>query len=125
MKTLKELFDEHGSVWMAFKDTPNVMEFKPIGYTEDKLRIIVENMPEELHLVADVKSPYSTGYVLYTPPKKTVRKYLWAGYIKYGNHIVSASESLYNLFLTDEQASKLTDFKPIKRFDGLFVDVEE
>lgn len=48
MKTLKELFDEHGSVWLADKNTPNEKLFRPLGYTECKTYIIGEGVGIEV-----------------------------------------------------------------------------
>lgn len=73
-KTLKELFDEHGSVWLAFIDTPNKKEIKPLGYSEDKTRIIGEKSSG----VSDWWFTNNTGFILYKPEPKLVKKVMWA-----------------------------------------------
>lgn len=41
--TLKELFDEHGSVWLAFSTKPHEKRFKPLGFSEDGNNLIGED----------------------------------------------------------------------------------
>lgn len=115
MKTLKELFDEHGSVWLAVENKPNDKYFRPIGYSEDKSTIIGEHRAG----FSDFFSIKINMFILYTPPKNTVRKYLWAA------QIVHSPLYLDSKFMTEDEARIFYGGNFHKRMDELFIDVEE
>lgn len=119
MKTLKELFDEHGRVWLAYENSPDNKAIRPLDYSEiNSDYIICESVCNTIPYSSYSFNVSKTGFVLYTPPKKTVRKYLWA--IEQGGTILVS-----RWFASDTEIKEGTTYKTIKRFDDLFIDVEE
>lgn len=81
MKTIKELFDEHGSVWLSWPQTPNVKQFKPLGFTSDQKYIIGELFRDRV-----MCWPYDVdekGFVLHQEVKQKKKYYQYA--VKYKN----------------------------------------
>lgn len=106
-KTLKELFDEHGRVWLAFKDTPDKKAIRPLDYSEiSTAHIICESVCNTIPYSSYSFNGSKTGFVLYTPPKKKVRKYLWA--IDQGGTILVS-----NVFHS-------SDIEPVKKDDNVW-----
>ncbi len=66
--TLKELFEKHGSVWLAYNNFPGQKGFRPLGYSENRERIIGEDASG----YAVWNEPYAIG-TLYTEPPKLKR----------------------------------------------------
>jgi len=123
MKTLKELFDEHGSVWLALKDRPETRFFKPLGYSEKtKGFLIGEANKDDSSLAVDYKNEVLDYFILYQEPKKKVVRYLFA---------VRTTQDGWTVrpyFLTDNEAVKnysktyIVDFK---RLDYTATEFEE
>lgn len=87
MKTLGELFKEHGSVWLALNETPSQKNFRPLGYCENKGYLIGESF----YTGAVYLSPDDWSYVLLsTEPPKPVTKKMWpAAFRGYHNWIIT------------------------------------
>jgi len=121
MKTLKELFDEHGSVWLAYENSPDKKAIRPLDYSErSRAYIICESVCDITPYSSCTFNDSKTGFVLHTPPKKTVRKYLWT--VRYPVTLDSFLETKY---MTEERAKIRYGDSEIKRMDDLFLDVEE
>lgn len=80
MKTLKELFEKHGSVWLAHNSDPSKKAFKPMGYSECKTRLIGEGVNCDTFYPSEAKID-STDLLIYKEPKKKKIYYQYA--IKY------------------------------------------
>lgn len=77
MSTLKELFDKHGSVWLAYKVNPNIKAFKPLAYSErHDYEIIGETYFYNTPATSFVKS--YEDLILYEEPKPKVKRYKYA-----------------------------------------------
>lgn len=105
MKTIKELFDEHGSVWLSWPQTPNVKQFKPLGFTSDQKYIIGELFRDQVMCWAygvDQK-----GFVLHQEVKQKKIYYQYVYKARDGK-IYTESE----LYLGDDEfRESMCDFK--------------
>lgn len=91
MSTLKELFDKHGSVWLAHRDYPKDKYFKPMGYSESGNDILGESKNAFLCSSFTYDSKWFT---IYEEPKPKVKRYKYA-FKRYGDSIPSESNCFY------------------------------
>lgn len=120
MRTLKELFDKHGSVWLAYRVSPNIKAFKPLAYSE-RLddHIIGETYFYNTPATSFVKS--YEDFILYEQPKPKVKRYLYAVRTIYDGWTIRP------YFLEDGEAVgkyMKTDCIEIKRLDSTMQEFE-
>lgn len=74
MSTLKELFDKHGSVWLADKDKPNEKELFMHGRSiNDPFKIVLEALDGAIFYMDSLYK--KNNYILYEEPKPKVKRY--------------------------------------------------
>lgn len=74
MSTLKELFDQHGSVWLAYKINPNIKAFKPLAYSEKHDYLIIGETYINNTPATFFNNKYE-DFTLYEEPKPKVKRY--------------------------------------------------